>query len=56
VGASSLLQGGSPSSHPQLHLIGHHLCDGLRGVLGDGTPLEPVAPPFQGRAFCQEGG
>jgi hypothetical protein len=34
VGASSLLQGGAPSSLPQLHLIGLHLCGGLRGYLG----------------------
>jgi hypothetical protein len=40
---------------PQLCLVGRHFRGRLRGVLGDGAPLEVVAPPLQGGALHQEG-
>jgi hypothetical protein len=55
AGVPSLLWGGAPSPHPQLHLIGRYLRGSLRGVPIDGAPLEAMDAPLQGGEFCQEG-
>jgi len=46
--AGALLWGGAPQLQPQLHHVGGGFHYYVRGVSGDSTPLEPLAPLVQG--------